>query len=268
MAQHRTLNTGDPLPAGWLNALQSFLSTQVSENFDVTLASTTSLQVVASAGQGLVAVGFGGPWRFNTATVTAAAPANSAGSYPIYVMSRVNNNANEDSQTFDYSFGLKLATAPSGTGSEAISFQCGTYEWDGAKIIAVRGPRSVPTYETHIYTLSGAVNSPTGGVTAAPSDNTYLLPFWPRVRSNETVRLVGIYAVTTAGSLTINLYRTPFGGSESAIVSGLTVNTTATLTGQSIGVSDRDRLRLAVASLSAAYNATIQLEFERTILPV
>jgi hypothetical protein len=134
MSKHRDFSTGDQLPAGWLDALNELLGTMVSRNLRITSANATTLQVVAAPGNGQVGLSITGKWRFNSATITAAAPANAAGTYPIYFTSRVNNDAQEDAGTFDYSFGMKLSTVPSGSGAEAIFRSAGEYTWDGSVI--------------------------------------------------------------------------------------------------------------------------------------
>jgi hypothetical protein len=138
--RHRDFDTGEQLPAGWLDSLQEFLST-AAHNFKIEQVNATTLRVPGGAGSAKVSIGIpaaAGGWRFNEANATAAAPANAGGEYPIYVTSRANDEAAEDAGTFDYSFGLKLATAPTGAGAEAISRQVGTYLWNGAAITHIR----------------------------------------------------------------------------------------------------------------------------------
>lgn len=144
MSKHRDYATNDVLSAGFLDALNEFVSTDASP-FVVDQPSTTSLRIQASTGNAQVSLAVGGAWRFITSNVTASAPANAAGEYPIYAVSAVNNTGQEDAGTFAYGFTLKLSVAPTGSGAEALSRTIGFYGWDGSAITYVRQLVGVPS---------------------------------------------------------------------------------------------------------------------------
>jgi hypothetical protein len=135
MSKHRDFSTGDQFPAGWLDALNEYIGSQVSPNLTISKVNSTTLKIAGASGNGQVAAAIQGQWRFNSADITAAAPANAAGTYPIYLTSQTNNTAQEDAGTFNYGFAMKLSTAPTGSGAEAISRQIGSYVWDGTGIV-------------------------------------------------------------------------------------------------------------------------------------
>ena len=183
MTQHRDFANLDLLPAGFLDALQQLLGTYASPTLRVTQGSQVQLRIDATTGDGQVGVTIGGQYRYNTAATTANAPAQSAGSYTIYVVSRANDTAQEDAGTFDYSFALKLS-APSGSGSEAISRSIGTYDWDGASItnFDVTVPWQLPQVIDYVA-LSNA----------------------QKVGSQQGVLLQGDFAVSAASASDINI---------------------------------------------------------------
>lgn len=118
MTAHRTFNLNDPLPSGFIMALQQLLGSFVSENFRVTTTATQA-QVVAGTGNDQRSIAIGGQMRYITATVSATHSAGGSGgaSQSVYVTAQPLNNAQEDARTFDYSFALAvqaLNTPPAG----------------------------------------------------------------------------------------------------------------------------------------------------------
>lgn len=136
--KHRDFSTGDIFPAGFVDALNEFLADYVGGTFHLDRLSATQIQVVAgTAAVPEVALAVGGAWRYITTTVSATAPALGAGTYPIYAVASANNTAQEDAGTFNYAFGLKLGTTPTGTTTEALFRTIGTYVWSGTAITSV-----------------------------------------------------------------------------------------------------------------------------------
>ena len=139
MTKHRDFATLDVFPAGFLDALTEFLGSYASATFVLDKSAGTTVRVQAGSGNAQVALAINGQWRFISSNVTATVPGGTgAGVYPIYVTSQANNAAQEDAGTFDYSFGLKLVTAPTGTGAETISRTVGTFTFDGTAITAIQ----------------------------------------------------------------------------------------------------------------------------------
>lgn len=145
--------TLDKLPEWFLDTLQEFISTYVSPNFALTLASSTSLQIVAAADNGLVAAALAKAgatvWRYNVATISAAAPGGlSVGDHDIYITAYANvfvNQAGPPTERDDtvHAFGLKLVAAgatPSGTAGTSEEFYrlIGHFTWNGTAITDIR----------------------------------------------------------------------------------------------------------------------------------
>jgi len=174
MGKHRDLDTGNALPASWTDALQEYISSYATA-FQITRVGTpfTSLRLPASAGDGLKGLGFGGPWRYNTANADAAMPGGSApGSYDVLAVASANDFANAptpgvaDLDNTDYTFGLRIvATGGSATGThngKAIALQrkIATCAWNGTDI-------------TDVYPLVGGFPHPAtiGAATQAALDS-------------------------------------------------------------------------------------------------
>jgi hypothetical protein len=271
MSKHRDFSTGDIFPAGFLDALNEFLGAQATPNLILDRPSTTSMRIAAGSGDDLRAVAIDGAWRYVTSNVTASAPANSAGTFPIYVTTKANNSSQEDAGTFDYSFGLKLSTTPSGSGSEALYRQIGTYDWDGSAITGwtqTVGPGPRRWHEVHTWAIPGPLN-----VVSGHSD--YIPPFYLSLRSGQVARLVGAYAeIETGTSVNLKLRRKPWGSSE-ADVTGMTamsITTTPseTLLTTPLGLAHKDRFRLVVNSSpgpsGSPQNLTFSVVVEHTAI--
>lgn len=143
MGKHRNdLTRGLPLPSTWPNALMEFVST-LTANLRFDLASPTTLRIPGGAGADQVAVGFGGPWRFNAAAVTAVHPGGSAGVYNAWVTANANDlTAVDPADSTNYAFALTIRTvasgAPPSSGATALSRLVAEVDWDGAAITAIR----------------------------------------------------------------------------------------------------------------------------------
>jgi hypothetical protein len=150
--ENRTFAYNDRFPVSWPDTLQEFISTFASSNFQITLASPTTIQVVASAGNGLVGIGVEGKWRYNIATANAAHPGGGAGTYDVYAVASANSFAasglppgsNPEVDNTDYTFGLVIvaggAAAPTGTfNGHAIAHtrKVATLAWSGSAITTI-----------------------------------------------------------------------------------------------------------------------------------
>jgi microcystin-dependent protein len=159
----RHLAQSSSLPEWFLDALQEFISTQMSPNFLLSQLNSTTLQVVAGVNNDQVSVAITKAgvtaWRKNVATVTSAVPGGlTVGIHDVYVTAFANGpfvaQTGPPSERDDtvYTFGLKLVTAggtPSGIAGSAEEFYrlIGHFTWDGAAIVDVRqivGNSSLP----------------------------------------------------------------------------------------------------------------------------
>lgn len=147
MTQHRNLAYGDRFPEAVSDALQEFISTLLV-NLRLTLANSTTVQIVAAVGNGQVAAGIQGKWRYITATINAAHPGGGAAQYDVFVTANDNSfaasglppgNPPEIDNT-NYAFFLTIkpqGTTPSGSGSETLYRKIGEVTWDGTKITRI-----------------------------------------------------------------------------------------------------------------------------------
>lgn len=131
------------LPSYWPNALQRRLSASVSQ-LALTKNSNTALQIVAGAGDDLVAVDIKGLWRYIEATITAAHPGGVAGTYDVYVTASNQNIVgspapNTDSTNYAFAMQIKpLATPPTiVAGTVDVYRKIGQVVWDGAAIRSI-----------------------------------------------------------------------------------------------------------------------------------
>lgn len=205
---------------------------------------TTSLEIVAGAGNAQVSVGIEGRWRYNTATVTAAVPGGLAvGDHPIFVTSQINNSSQEDAGTFNYSFflvPLAAGSTPTGTGNQAIYRQIGTFHWDGTVVDKVNQsigvPGTVSVWEVGDLKPTaakiGAGTEPTGWLLCdgrAVSRTTYAT-LWSRVQESAGSSPYGNGDGTTTFNLPDYRGRVPVGqdnfGTAAGAASRLTSNNT------------------------------------------
>lgn len=141
----RSLPYGGPLPATWLSAIQQFIG-QMTANFQLSLASHNSIQVVADAASNQVSIGINGLFRYNSATITAAVT-GSAGVYSIFATCGPNSftpgvgGAGETDAT-NYAFALSVlptGTSPTVNGTTLTAYrQVGELDFDGTNITHVR----------------------------------------------------------------------------------------------------------------------------------
>lgn len=157
MTQHRSFAYSDRLPVAFADPIQEFIS-MMHGNFVVTLANPTTLQVVAGTDNLQVAIGINGRWRYNTATVTAAHPGGSAGSYDVYVTASDNvftptgappgSPPETDSTVYTFALAIRATGSPPTT---ALYRKIGTCTWSGSAItdfaISVGSSRHHQTHE-------------------------------------------------------------------------------------------------------------------------
>jgi hypothetical protein len=149
VGKNRDLNPLDPLPADQIDALNEFIGTLVSPNFELRIraADATVLEIPAGPGMDQVTAGVGDPadatkarWRWITATVSRAGLAGAARTQDVWI------TANESSfapgtpgevDNTDYSFALAITEAGGLAPAGALKRKVGSATWDGAKFTAV-----------------------------------------------------------------------------------------------------------------------------------
>lgn len=143
MSKHRTdVVHASPIDQDWFQALMEFVST-LEANANLTLANSTTIQIVAATGSGQVALGMGGPWRYRSTTIQQAHPGGGSGTYDIYAVASANAfvAGTPETDNTDYTFGLAIVTgggaAPTGTFNGhaiALTRKIGTLQWSGTAI--------------------------------------------------------------------------------------------------------------------------------------
>lgn len=110
----------------------------------LTKNSTTALQIVAGAGDDLVAVDIKGLWRYIEATITASHPGGAAGTYDVFVTASNQNIVgtpapNTDSTNYAFAMQIKASgTFPTiVAGTVDVYRKIGTVVWDGAAIRSI-----------------------------------------------------------------------------------------------------------------------------------
>lgn len=143
MTIHRDIEYGERLPVAFVDPIQQFISTLVSENFAITLTNPTTIRVVAGSDNDQVAIGISGKWRYITSTVQRAHPGGAAGTFDVWVVCHDNSysGAPEEDDT-DYSFDLRILTAGSatpatGSGATFAARKVAQLTWDGTAITGV-----------------------------------------------------------------------------------------------------------------------------------
>lgn len=156
MPKVRHLAEGSPLPEWFLDELQEFVSTYVSPNFAVTILNPTTLQIVAGAGDAQVSAAIVNPsdatkfgWRWNAATVTAAAPGGlTVGDNDVFITAYATTYGApgtpppaEVNTTASVGFGLQVlpvGTTPSGSAAVAWYRKVAKATWSGSAFTDVR----------------------------------------------------------------------------------------------------------------------------------
>lgn len=140
MGKHRDLDPGQALPAWWTDALQEYIgAAALNLRVEAVTPANTSLRVVAGPGADLVAVGFGGPWRYITSTITAAHPGGAPGEYDVFLTASANDftGTPPNVDQTDYAFAMTIL-ASGGLPGTALYRKVATLTWDGSKITDVR----------------------------------------------------------------------------------------------------------------------------------
>lgn len=152
---------GQPVDEWFLDELQEFISSIASANFIVSILNPTTVQVVAGVGNAQVSIGIANPagsamaWRWNTATVTAAAPGSLiVGDNDVYVTAYatvITTNASPPPRVLDTTPSLGFAlmvlppgTTPSGAGAQALYRKVAQATWDGAAFTAIKQTVGAP----------------------------------------------------------------------------------------------------------------------------
>ncbi len=236
MTKHRDLDYGDRLPESFLDAVAEELGSYASPNFRITLANSTTVQVVASTGNDQVTLAIEGRWRYNTSTVQAAHPGGTAGAYDVFVTASDNAFVPGTPETDNtvYTFGLSVK-AQGQVPSTALYRKVGTVAWSGSAITAINpnfgdlgsavvtGPdsnlRNRITTSGTVTTLVSAKRSAEGnerialteaGLTAGPgstaADATFERQAGPKWHSNATIdapayEVEGVPLEDTLGSI-------------------------------------------------------------------
>lgn len=144
MTRHRTdLTRGVPLPSTWVNSLMEFVSSLSSPTFKLSLASSTSVQVLAGAGNDQVSMPLAGKWRWAAANVSPAAhPGGAAGVYDVWAAGFANDFTSidpADATTYGFSLTIRARVSgspdpPTATGATALSRRVGEVTWSGTAI--------------------------------------------------------------------------------------------------------------------------------------
>jgi hypothetical protein len=137
VSKHRDLAYGDRLPESWLDALQEVLSTFASPNFRITLATSTTIQVVAGADNDQVGIMLNGKWRYIAATINRAHPGGASGWYDIWVTASANSFVAGTPETDNTNYAFALEIRASGTPATALSRKVGRCFWNGSAITEI-----------------------------------------------------------------------------------------------------------------------------------
>lgn len=156
--REHTFARNEVAPSYWANALQAFLSVG-HHQFALTLANSTTVQVVASAGDGLVAIAINGSFRYNEVTVNRAHPGGASGTYDVYVTASAQSIASTPQPyTDNTNRAFALAIVATGStpaiipGTVDIYRKVGTLTWSGTAITRV-----TPTVGAGQGAISGVV---------------------------------------------------------------------------------------------------------------
>jgi hypothetical protein len=146
VAEYRDEPYGSVLYASFLAALQQYIGT-TAPNFHLSLANSTTVQVVAGANSAQVGLGIDGLWRYITSTVNTAV-SGAAGVYDLFAVTGPNNFQSNPSppppelDATNYAFALQAlpqGTTPTLSGTVTNYRKVGELDWDGTKITGLRG---------------------------------------------------------------------------------------------------------------------------------
>jgi|SRR5919106_792768 microcystin-dependent protein len=139
-----TFARDEVFPSYFPNAVQAFLSTVVSQ-LRLRPVNATTIEAVASAGDGLAAIGIDGNLRYREATVQRSHPGGVAGTYDVFV------TATEDdiratpapfSDFTNYAFDLGIVASggspPIVPGTVDVHRKVGELQWSGTAITELR----------------------------------------------------------------------------------------------------------------------------------
>lgn len=142
-------------PSWWPNAVQAFLSSAYA-GFAVTKFNATTIQVVAGAGDDLVAIAIKGKWRYIEATIQQAHPGGGAATYDVFVTCAENaiDNIpapNTDHTNFAFALQIKAAGVFPTIVPGTVDFyrKVGTLQWDGAQITSIAQTAGVSPLVAH-----------------------------------------------------------------------------------------------------------------------
>jgi hypothetical protein len=134
VTQNVLLNAGDVAVEAFFDATQEMLS-GLAVNFEVTLASSTTIQVAAGTGHAQVAVAIGGKYRFITSTISRVHPGGAAGTYDVYVTAGANLAGTQAPTT--YAFALAIVASGGTPAGVDIYRLVRRVVWSGTAITAI-----------------------------------------------------------------------------------------------------------------------------------
>lgn len=135
MTKHRALVYGATIPQDWLDGIQEFISTYISDTAVVTVLNSNTVQIAAAADNGQVCIGLSGRWRWITSAVNAVHPGGTAGTYNLWATAADNSftiGPPEIDNTI-YTFSIAILAVGS-TPATALYRQIGTVQWNGTKV--------------------------------------------------------------------------------------------------------------------------------------
>lgn len=160
-------------PSWWPNRIQAVLSTMTSQ-LVISKLNNTTIQVVASAGDGLVGIAIGGKLRYIEATISQAHPGGAAATFDIYATCAENaiDNipaVNTDHTNFAFALQIKALATPPTIVPGTVDFyrKIGQLVWDGAAIRSITQlvglvPQAQGTEVGMIVAYAGAGDPPVG----------------------------------------------------------------------------------------------------------
>jgi hypothetical protein len=143
VARERTFSRGEVFPSYIVNTVLDSIGS-IAQSFRLSLASATSVQVVAGAGDETAVLAIDGVLRFRTSTVTRAHPGGAAASFNVYATAAAQNvvntpdpNTDATVRTFDLAITLGVATPTIVPGTVDVFRLVGTGVWNGSAITSL-----------------------------------------------------------------------------------------------------------------------------------